>query len=912
MSACMNSRAKAAIHRPASEQDGRELQWKTAFLEALVNSSIDGILVVDREKQKLLHNQRFVDIFKIPARIAAEKDNGNRLRWVADMTTNPERYIKSVNHLYAHPEEIRHDEIDLKDGTVLDRYSSPVIGENGTYYGRIWSYRDISGRKRAEQQLRVQTTALDAAANAIVITDSIGTIQSVNAAFTALTGYSAQEAVGQNPRVLKSGSQDEAFYRRLWQTISSGQVWSGELTNRRKDGSFYVEEMTITPLRDAAGGIARYIAIKQDVTERKRAGEALRQSEEQFRAIFDLASVGIAQADPRTKKWVRVNKKMCDITGYSAEEMLQMHIADITCPEDRQPDREAFERVVRGEASDYRMEKRYVRKDGALTWVNVNMTIIRDASGQPARTVAAIEDITERKRLEARMERLRTEYALILNSIGEGVHWVDLDGRIKFENPAAAKMLGYEVSELIGKPAHSTMHHTRADGAAYPQSECCIYATLRDGALRRVTDEVFWRKDGTSFAVEYFCAPVCDQNGRSRGCVVIFADITERKRLEAQLFQSQKMETVGRLAGGIAHEFNSLMTAIIGQSELLLEDLPPGNPLSHNAVQIRAAADCAAALTRQLLAFGRKQIFQPEVLDLNRVLAGMDSMLRQLLGDGVTVRSVPAAGLKAVRADAGQIEQVIVNLAINARDAMPNGGTLVLETSNLTVRQDSPGRDPELKPGDYVMLAITDTGVGMSEEAMKRAFEPFFTTKGIGNGTGLGLAACHGIIKQSGGHISIDSKVGKGTTFKIFLPQVEPLPAIPIQGSGPIDAPRGTETILLAEDDPALREMAAALLRRLGYTVLISVGGMAELCADGDIDLLVTDDIMPDMSGRDLAGRLRALHPRIRVLLTPILNGKPIPGQSVMKQGVARLQKPFTPSALARKVRQLLDQPAPP
>ena len=280
-----------------SRQAGPELRWKSAFLEAQVNSSIDGILVVDQEQQKLLHNQRFIDIFKVPPRIAEEKSNENRLRWVADMTTNPEQYIKTVHHLYTHTEEVKRDEIELKDGTILDRYSSPVIGEDGTYYGRIWSFRDITAGKRAEQQLRVQTTALDAAANAIVITDHNGTIQSVNPAFTALTGYTAQEAVGQNPRILKSGKQDEAFYRNLWQTISSGQVWSGELTNRRKDGSLYDEEMTITPLRNADGGVARYIAIKQDITERKRAEEGLRASHQIIEGIINAIPVRVFWKD---------------------------------------------------------------------------------------------------------------------------------------------------------------------------------------------------------------------------------------------------------------------------------------------------------------------------------------------------------------------------------------------------------------------------------------------------------------------------------------------------------------------------------------------------------------------------------------------------------------------------------------
>jgi len=634
--------------------------------------------------------------------------------------------------------------------------------------------------RESEQQLRVQTTALDAAANAIMITDHNGTIQSVNPAFTALTGYTAQEAVGKTPRILKSGQQDEASYRNLWQTISSGQVWSGEMTNRRKDGSLYTEEMTVTPLRNGNGVIARYIAIKQDISDRKQAEEVLRQSEEQFRAMFDLASVGIAQADPRTGQWVRVNRKMCDITGYSAGELLRMHVADITHPEDRLSDRESFERVVRGEAPDYRMEKRYIRKDGVLAWVNVNMTVIRDAAGQPTRTMAAIEDISE------------------------------------------------------------------------------------------------------------------------------------RKRIEAHLFQSQKMETVGKLAGGIAHEFNSIMTAIIGQSELMLYDLPAGNPLRKNTAEIHQAADRAATLTRQLLAYGRKQILQPEVLDLNTVLAGMENTLRHLAGRDVDVHIAPSSGPKLVKADPGQIEQVIVNIVMNAADAMPHGGKLTLETGETFLDQEYVSQFHDLKAGEYVMLAITDTGAGMSQAVKARIFEPFFTTKGVGQGTGLGLATCHGIIKQSGGHIIVYSEPGRGATFKIYLPKAQSekkSPAPPLQSPS---LPRGTETILLVEDDPALREMAAELLGRLGYTVLTAGDGLEALNvtnqhATGHIDLLFTDVVMPHMSGKELADRVRALYPHTKILFTSAYTENAIVHQGMLNPGITLLQKPFTPSALAHKVREVLD-----
>ncbi|MBE0544411.1 MAG: PAS domain S-box protein [Verrucomicrobia bacterium] len=900
--------------------------------------------------------------------------------------------------------------------------------------------------QRTEEQLRVQTTALDAAANAIVITDHAGTIQWVNRAFTGLTGYTAREAVGQNPRVLRAGNRDAAFYRNLWQTIASGQVWSGELTNRRKDGSLYEEEMTITPLRDADGVITRYVAIKQDVSERKRAEEALRQSEEQFRAMFELAAVGIAQTDPRTGQWLRVNQKMCAITGYSAAELLQMRVSELTHPEDRQEDGEKYQRVVRGEAADYRMEKRYVRKDGALAWVNVNMTVIRDAAGQPARTMAAIEDITERKRAEEALRESKQIIEGILNAIPVRVFWKDKNLVYLGCNAIFARDAGFaDPNDIIGKDDYQMGWREQAElyragdreiiqsgnskflieePQTTPEGNTItlltskiplrnsrgeisgVLGTYQDITERKQAEEVLrqrlklqdqlvqiaatvpgmiyslrLRPDGSTqmpFAsgvlsslfdlqpkdVIEDAAPIFslihpDDLGHVQATIAESArtltpwrdefrvcrtrlgeiwveghavpqrepdgsilwhgfvqNITARKRMEAQLFQSQKMETVGKLAGGIAHEFNSILTAILGQSELLLADLPPESPLIENATEISKAAGRAAMLTRQLLAYGRKQFLQPEILDLNAVLAGMESTLRHLMGRAVDVRMAPATGLKAVKADAGQIEQVIMNLAMNAADAMPNGGKLTLETGNVSFDVESMDRYPELKPGDYVMLAITDTGTGMSEEVKRRAFDPFFSTKGVGQGTGLGLSTCYGIIKQSSGHISVYSEPGRGSTFKIYLPQAEPQAQLHLERLDSPDLPRGTETILLVEDDPALREMAATLLRRLGYTVFAVANGVEALSRNDrsaePIDLLFIDVVMPHMSGKELADRVRAMHPHTRILFTSAYTEQAIVHQGVLDPGMALLQKPFTPSALACKVREILDQPGAP
>jgi CheY-like chemotaxis protein len=377
------------------------------------------------------------------------------------------------------------------------------------------------------------------------------------------------------------------------------------------------------------------------------------------------------------------------------------------------------------------------------------------------------------------------------------------------------------------------------------------------------------------------------------------------------------METVGKLAGGVAHEFNSILTAIIGQSELLMEDLPPGDALAQSAAEIHQAADRAAKLTRQLLAYGRKQFLRPEILDLNQIIAGMHAMLRHLMGEGsVEVTIVPASGPHWIKADAGQIEQVVINLALNARAAMPNGGRFTLETANVTFEEETFGRHPDLKPGDYVMLAITDTGAGMSAEVKARAFEPFFTTREIGQGTGLGLATSYGIIKQSGGHISVYSEPGRGSTFKIYLPLIQPQVKAPARPLELPDLPRGTETILLVEDDPALSEMAATLLRRLGYTVLTATNGVEAMSlkqtpGTGHIDLLFTDVVMPHMSGRELADRMQALYPHTKILFTSAFTENAIHHQGALDKGVALLQKPFTPSALAHKLREVLDQPKP-
>ncbi len=685
---------------------------------------------------------------------------------------------------------------------------------------------EIAGHKRTEEQLRVQTTALDAAANAIMITDHNGTIQSVNPAFTALTGYTAQEAVGQNPRIVKSGKYDEAFYRNLWQTISSGRVWRRELTNRRKDGSLYDEEMTITPLRNADGVIARYIAIKQDITERRRAESLVRQSEGQYRSLFDNARDAIFTIAV-DGTFTSLNPAVETMAGLLRADWIGKPFAPMVHPDDLPLAREMFSRILQGEQTPvHELRGNPNLKRPAL--MEMTLTPQKDENGKIIGLLGIGRDITEQKRAEEELRASQKKFQDLFESSRDAImtseppSWKFTSG-----NPAAVKMFGAKSEEeFISHRPWELSPERQPDGrASAEKAREMIETAMREGS--NFFEWTHRRIGGEEFPATVLISRM--QSGEKVFHQATVRDVTEQKRLEAQLFQSQKMETVGKLAGGIAHEFNSILTAIIGQSELLLNDLPSGSPLCKNATEIRNAADRAAILTRQLLAYGRKQILQPEILDLNSILAGMDGMLRHLMGGEVEMQIVPAIGLQAVKADAGQIEQVIINMAMNAADAMPDGGKLTLETANVTLDQEYVGRVPDLKAGGYVMLAITDTGAGMSEEVKARVFEPFFTTKGVGQGTGLGLSTCYGILKQSGGHINVYSELGRGTTFKIYLPQVEPRAKIPAQRSAAPDLPHGTETILLVEDDPALREMAAMLLRRLGYTVLTAAHGIEAL-----------------------------------------------------------------------------------
>jgi PAS domain S-box-containing protein len=538
-----------------------------------------------------------------------------------------------------------------------------------------------------------------------------------------------------------------------------------------------------------------------------------------------------------------------------------------------------------------------LRKDGSEFPAEVTSTPIETLQG--AVVAIAVRDITERKRAEAEHTRLVTA----IEQSAEAVVITDTHGSIEYVNPAFTRITGYSREEALGQNPR-ILKSGKHDLAFYQQ----LWATILKGEIWH-GEIINRRKDGSLYTAEMGIAPVRSTRGEVTHYIATKEDVTKRRSMEAQLRQVLKMEAIGQLAGGVAHDFNNLLTIISGYGQLLQEHLSSGD-LGY-VEEILKASDRATALTRQLLAFSRRQILAPQVLDLNSVVANLEKMLRRLIGENIELTTVQQSGLGRVKADPGQVEQVIINLAVNARDAMPEGGKLTIETANVDLDGTYARRHAGVLPGPYVMVAVSDTGIGMNAETLAHMFEPFFTTKEKGKGTGLGLATVYGIVKQSVGYTAVYSEPGHGSTFKVYLPRVEEAVTEAPSGSRNPELVKGSETVLVAEDEEGVRSLVCETLESLGYKVLEArEPGEALTIVEQytePIHLLLTDVVMPHMSGKELANRLATTRPEAKVLYMSGYTDNAVFIHGVLESGRFFLQKPFAPGALLRKVREVLD-----
>ena len=626
--------------------------------------------------------------------------------------------------------------------------------------------------------------------------------------------------------------------------------------------------------------------------EAERAVSDLEHTRDRYRLIVETAEEGIWVVD-REGATTFANAKLATMLGYRPEQLVGRPLLDFLDEESRHVvSFELTQRAVR--------DLTFVRADGSLLHALVATSPIH-YDGDLDGALAMVTDIGDRHAAEHQ----RATLASIIESSSDAIVGSDLAGDIVSWNHAAEQMYGYSAAEAIG------MHVTKLAPPERAAEIADQRARLAKGERIDAHETVRRHKNGSLFDVSLTLSPIRDRAGRSIGTAAIVRDISGQKRLEEHLRSAQRMEAVGHLAGGVAHDFNNSLMAIRGYSELMLRRLEDGDPLRRDAESIQKAAEGATALTRQLLAFSRKQVLQPRLVNLSAVVATAVEMLRSLAGEHIELHTTLAPELAPVKADPTQLEQVLVNLVLNARDAMPDGGTLTIETAD--VRVDEPTRGGLVTPGSYVVLKVTDTGSGMAPDVQQRAFEPFFTTKEAGKGTGMGLSSVYGIVKQSDGSIWIDSESGGGTTFTIYLPRADE-PALG-PGRAPVSykAPGGTETLLLAEDDDDVRAVVRQMLELKGYRVLEATDGEDALRVagewEGDLPLVVSDVVMPRVSGPEFASRLRQVRPETKVLFVSGYADEAIVDHGVL-DGLMFMQKPFSTETLARRVRAILDSSA--
>lgn len=892
------------------KQAETELQSQTAFLEAQTNSTIDGILVVNRRNRRLLLNQRMVELFGVPPEIAANKDDRLLLNHVVTLVKEPEPFLAKIKHLNRHPRETSRDEIELTDGRIFDRYSSPVVGKDGIHYGRIWTFRDITERKRNEDTLQQLSTAVAQSPVSIIITDPLGNISYVNRRFTETAGYSSEEVVGKNPRILDSGQSSPDLYRNLWSTITRGNEWHGEFSNKRKNGEIYWESATIRPITNAKGDITHFLAIKEDITERRRADELLKASEKRYRLLFERNLAGVLRTtlDGRV---LQCNQAAARMFGYdSPEEVLALSAVSLFS---KHSDREALLSKLKSETSLTNQEIQCRRKNGESVWLIANISLTKDDSVADGILDTTLVDITERKAAEEKIREL-------VDSIPEAIYGIDLQGNCTFCNPSCLQLLGYERPEdLLGKDMHTLIHHSLPDGTPFPVEQCRVYEAFRSGEGTHIDNEVLWRSDGTCFAAEYWSHPI-HRGGRVIGAVVTFVNITERKRaekelrltqsslenasdalfwvdprahfvyvneaacrslersredllslsvpdvdplftkevwepfweqckargsmtfesqnkrkqgrlfpvevtanylefdgqeyifafvrditerrvLETQLRHAQKLEGIGQLAAGIAHEINT-PTQFVTDNLTFLRDswksahellelyrsairnsaalLPPAVAMALGQAERACDLDFIVAempraidqsldgsrrvaeIVRAMKEFSHPDSADKTATNLNRAIESTITVARNEWKYVAEIATDLDETLPAVVCYPGDINQVILNLVVNAahavKDATPEG-----QMGRITVRTR--------KRDAFAEISVTDTGTGVPEAIRSRIFDPFFTTKEVGKGTGQGLSLAHNVVvKKHSGKIWFETELGRGTTFFVDLP----------------------------------------------------------------------------------------------------------------------------------------------
>ena len=783
--------------------------------------------------------------------------------------------------------------------------------------GLVFWQRDKKAQYRAlylsEAALRAtverHSITLKAIGDAVIATDDQGNVELLNPVAEALTGWTEAEARGRPLEEVfrivneETGAKaEDPVAKVLREGVVVGLANHTLLIAR--DGTRRPIADSGAPIRDEAGRVIGVVLVFKDQTRERAAAAKLAERERYYRSLLASLHEGILVID-RDYRVTDINHTALQTLGLTHAEAVGRKCYAISRGLDS-PCHEHGERCALLEvfATGLPCNSQHdrVRPDGTRTTIDLLMSPLKNEDGEVTHVIEAARDITERKRVEQERERLLAA----IEQAGEAIVITDPGGCIQYVNPAFEKTTGYRRSEVVGQNPR-ILKSGQQDDAFYRNMWTTISAgrTWQGRLVNR-------RKDGSLYTESATISAVCDSTGRILNYVAVKRDITERLELEAQFQQAQKMEAVGRLAGGVAHDYNNILSVIIGYCELAMDKVGAQDPLYEDLREIYAAANRSRDITRQLLAFARKETIAPEVLDVNATIENMLKILRKLIGEDIDLAWHPGKVPWPVLMDPSQLDQILANLCVNARDAIADTGRIVIETSTITLDADYCSKHAGFVPGDFALLTVSDDGCGMDRETMDHIFEPFFTTKGVGKGTGLGLATIYGIVKQNNGFINVYSEPGRGTTFRIYLPghsgeiseKQRSIDEQVIDGNG--------ETVLVVEDEMSILKLAERILSRCNYKVLSAQSPSEALevaqAHSGEISLLITDVVMPGMNGRELAEQLKKLYPEIKYLFMSGYTANVIAHRGVLEEGLQFIQKPFSTRGLAAKVREALKQ----
>ena len=774
---------------------------------------------------------------------------------------------------------------------------------DGGAAGAVAMHVDISERRLAEHALRASEERFRQLADAIDavfwLVDPLDGLIYVSPGFERIWGLSLTKLWDNRSLWLEIILDDD---RARVEEAQKGQFageYDVEYRIRRPDGSIRWIADRGFPVPDAGNGRGRVAGVARDITEAKQAEQALSESESRFRLLSRATNDAIWDWDLLTDAlwW---NEGFETLFGYRREEVeptIESWITRIH-PDERERITADIRLGIDHGADAWVGEYRFLRHDGSWAYVLDRGHVIHDAEGRPVRMIGGMTDLTERRRDEERLAK----QAALLDIAQDAIVVRGIDHGILYWNRSAERIYGWTASEALGKSIEELLYDDPDEFTRATET------TLTTGRWSGILTQRC--RDGRAITVQGNWSLMRDAGGRPESILAVNTDVTERLALEEQLRQSQRLEAIGQLTGGIAHDFNNLLTVILGNSELLLDQMDVDDDRRELAEMSRAAAERGAELTQRLLAFSRRQPLEPKAVDVGHLLDGMRGLLRRTLTEAISMQLIHADSVGYAFVDPTQLESAVLNLCLNARDGMPDGGSLTIEAANAEIDQDTARSHPGVEPGQYVMLAVTDTGVGIPAENIGQVFDPFFTTKEFGKGTGLGLSMVYGFVKQSGGHIKLYSEAGQGTTVRLYLPRAVQSDETAERRYEVHPSVGGSETILLVEDDDLVRAHVDGMLRTLGYRVLAAGNGaeaMAILARAPEVDLLFTDVVMPGgMNGRELADAARRIRPDLRVLFTSGYSESAIVHQGRLDPGVQLLSKPYRLAELARRLRRVL------